>query len=111
MRPMGSHSTADCMRAGVVAGVGGGGQDHNTGFALFQFEIELTVEGLNAAPGMGLAVAQILFDYIAMLKKAGPQAWIWEEMKGLNDCSFRCDHTGHDCPSLCDLSASCHARR
>lgn len=80
-------------RGGVGAGVGGGGQDHNTGFSLFQLEIELTSQGLNAAPGLGLRVAQLLFDYIAMLKQLGPQAWIWEEMKGLNECNFRCAHT------------------
>jgi insulysin len=70
--------------------VGSGGEDHNSGYALFQLDVDLTTQGLNATPGLGLAVAQLLFDYIAMLKEADPQAWIWDEMKGLNETSFRC---------------------
>jgi secreted Zn-dependent insulinase-like peptidase len=75
----------------VRAGVGRDGEVHNTEYYLFQLEIDLTSQGLNAAPGMGLAVAQLLFDYIAMLKESGPQAWIWDEMKALKEMSFRCD--------------------
>jgi hypothetical protein len=75
----------------TVAGVGGGGQEHNTGYCLFQLELELTTEGLNASPGLGLAAAQLVFDYLAMLKQAGAQAWIWEEMKRLNDMNFKYD--------------------
>ena len=91
------YPTPEDVRASMGVGVGGGGQEQNTGYFLFQLEIELTLEGLNAAPGLGLAAAELLFAYITMLKKAGPQKWIWDEMKGLNDCNFRCAHIEPTC--------------
>lgn len=59
------------------------------GYFLFTVEIHLTIRGLHASPGLGMAVIKRLFDYIGMLKSNGPQEWRWMEMKSLREQSFR----------------------
>lgn len=59
-------------------------------FFPFEISVELTSKGLHAAPGLGMAVVQCIFDYIAMLQAQGPQHWLWLENKVINDRKFRC---------------------
>ena len=40
---------------------------------LFDVNVTLTEAGLAAGPGLGLAPAGLLFEFLAMLRKAGPQ--------------------------------------
>ncbi len=40
---------------------------------LFDVNVTLTEAGLAAGPGLGLATAGLLFEFLAMLRKAGPQ--------------------------------------
>ena len=35
------------------------------------------------------SVAQVVMEYIAMLREEGPQAWVYQECKEVNDMSFR----------------------
>lgn len=56
----------------------------------FEIGIELTSKGLHAASGLGLAVVQHVFDYIAMLQAYGPQEWLWHENRVINHSRFRC---------------------
>eukprot|EP00892_Ulva_mutabilis_P011819 jgi/Ulvmu1/9009/UM005_0100.1 len=82
----------------LYAGVGGGESENNSGFALFEVEVTLTGVGLHAGPGLGLAVVQLLCQYLHMLKAAGPQEWVWRESKLIADCKFRFkqDHDAMD---------------
>lgn len=91
----GTCSVARCAAAASAtargaAGVGGGEAENNSGFALFEVEITLTAAGLHAGPGLGLAAVRLLFQYLQMLKAAGPQEWVWQESKLISDCKFRC---------------------
>jgi hypothetical protein len=52
--------------------------------------IDLTSEGLHAAPGLGMGVVQCIFDYISILCAQGPQKWFWLEKKAINDLKFQC---------------------
>jgi secreted Zn-dependent insulinase-like peptidase len=58
-------------------------------FVLLNVEVDLTCKGLHAAPGLGMAVVQLVFDYIAMLKVNGPKQWMWLQMKALHEHNFR----------------------
>lgn len=55
-----------------------------------QVAITLTQAGLEAGEGRGLAPLGLVFEYLAMLRDAGPQEWVWHEVKGINDMRFRC---------------------
>jgi secreted Zn-dependent insulinase-like peptidase len=66
------------------------GHCRNTAYSLFSVEVDLTGEGLAAGPGFGLAVVALFFEYVAMLRQAGPQKWVWDESRQLNDMRFRC---------------------
>ena len=57
----------------LCAGVGEGGYERNTAVFLFDVNVTLTEAGLAAGPGLGLAPAGLLFEFLAMLRKAGPQ--------------------------------------
>lgn len=46
-----------------------------------QVNITLTEAGLAAGEGFGLAAVELLFQYLAMLRAAGPQEWVWQELK------------------------------
>jgi secreted Zn-dependent insulinase-like peptidase len=49
----------------------------------------LTEAGLNAGPGLGLAPVGLLFQYLSLLRAAGPQEWVWREIKAISDMKFR----------------------
>ena len=59
------------------------------GLSFLQLYIELTDVGMDSFPGCGLAVVQIVFDYIHMLKTLGPQKWLWLEQKAISEHAFR----------------------
>ena len=39
--------------------------------------------------GAGLAVIGLLFEYIALLRAAGPQRWAYDEMAAIGNMKFR----------------------
>ncbi|KAJ3190934.1 Insulinase (Peptidase M16) [Irineochytrium annulatum] len=55
------------------------------GFEFFKIQVALTEEGCKHHED----IVVILFQYIQMLKKAGPQQWIWDEKKDMSNISFR----------------------
>ena len=57
----------------LCAGVGEGGYERNSAVFLFDVNITLTEAGLAAGSGLGLIPAGLLFEFLAMLQKAGPQ--------------------------------------
>ena len=73
--------------SGICAGVGEGGYDKNTNAFLFSVTVSLTEAGLAARGGLGCLDA--LFGYLGMLRKQGPQKWVWEEMADIAAMNFR----------------------
>ena len=59
-------------------------------FAFFNVSIDLTDEGMQNIE----AVVGCVFAYIGMLKREGPQQWVWDEMKDTADMSFRFQNKG-----------------
>jgi hypothetical protein len=81
------------------AGSDNDGASRNCAYTFFQVDFTLTSEGLDTGPGFGLAPVGLLFEYIAMLKRHGPQQWVWEETRKLSDMRFRCSSTLATCAS------------
>ncbi|GAX76258.1 hypothetical protein CEUSTIGMA_g3702.t1 [Chlamydomonas eustigma] len=73
----------------VVAGVEEDGHSQNTACFLFGITLTLTDAGLDAGPGMGLAAVALVFQYLHMLRKEGPQEWVYSELKSIYDMKFR----------------------
>ena len=74
----------------VCAGVDEDGLSRNTAYTLMQVQITLTTEGMAAGPGYGLAPVGLFFEYMRMLKAAGPQRWCWDESRRVSDMRFKC---------------------
>ncbi|KAI9018492.1 Metalloenzyme, LuxS/M16 peptidase-like protein [Phycomyces nitens] len=55
------------------------------GVAFFQINVDITEEGLNHHE----EVVQTLFQYIEMIKSAGVQKWIFEEIQSMRSVDFR----------------------
>ena len=55
----------------------------------FEITITLTDLGLQAPPGCGLAVVQMAFQYLEMLRQRSPQKWIWDEMSTISQLKWR----------------------
>ena len=61
------------------------GYEHNSTYALFSVNINLTQKGMDQIEEVICSV----FQYIAMLKKNGPDARIWSEIQTIEAMSFR----------------------
>lgn len=61
------------------------GFEHNSTYALFSVNINLTEEGLQHIDGVIGAV----FKYVELLKKHGADARIWREIQTIEDMAFR----------------------
>jgi nardilysin len=85
----------------MSAGNGETGSEHNSMYALFTVSLTLTTEGLSHLYEVCLfscgitdlifsfQVIQIVFSYINMLKKLGPQERLYNEMKTIADTAFK----------------------
>ncbi|KAK0408320.1 hypothetical protein QR680_003887 [Steinernema hermaphroditum] len=60
------------------------------GFAVFTVCVELSEEGLKHVEN----IAELLFNYINMMKKHGPQEWIYKEVAQLQETRFRFQEPG-----------------
>ncbi|MEW5302568.1 MAG: hypothetical protein WDW38_002287 [Sanguina aurantia] len=74
---------------GVTAGVDEDGFSSNTCCYLFSVGLTLTEAGLAEGAGCGLAVVDLVFQYLAMMRAEGPQEWVWQEMKAIADMRFK----------------------
>ncbi|KAL0048825.1 hypothetical protein WJX82_000128 [Trebouxia sp. C0006] len=73
----------------LSAGVGESGYDRNTAAYVFEVHITLTEAGLNAEPGNGLAPMGLLFQFLSLLKEAGPQQWVFDELANIAQMRFK----------------------
>ncbi|XP_053623263.1 insulin-degrading enzyme [Plodia interpunctella] len=55
------------------------------GFGFFGVQVDLTEDGVEHIDD----IITLVFQYIAMLRKEGPQRWVWEEQKDLMAMEFR----------------------
>jgi nardilysin len=74
---------------GLSAGVGEGGAERSSAAFVFEVAIALTDAGLAAGPGAGLAPAGLVFAYIGLLARSGPQAWVHAEVSAIAAARFR----------------------
>jgi nardilysin len=68
----------------VSAGVSEGNMDNNTMFSVFNITVNLSSKGL----ANWFTVANVVFVYLHSLKEAGPQEWVYEELRQMADLSF-----------------------
>jgi nardilysin len=61
----------------------------NSAAYVFDVSVVLTEAGLAAGEGAGLAVARLVFEYLALLRAAGPQRWAWDELAAMGAMKFR----------------------
>ncbi|XP_077862636.1 nardilysin-like [Saccoglossus kowalevskii] len=74
-----------CLALQLYCGNDETGFEHNTTHAVFSITVQLTDEGYNNVS----EVLSIIFQYIAMLQKVGPQERIYSEIKKIEDNDFR----------------------
>ena len=55
------------------------------GFAQMHINVRLTPDGLEKYE----EITKIIFQYIALIKTAGPQKWIFDELKNMSEVDFR----------------------
>lgn len=70
---------------GWANGLSAGAMPICAGAAFFTISVRLTPEGLNKYQ----EVANVVFEYIAMIQKREPEQWIFDEMKNLAEVDFR----------------------
>ncbi|KAK9820983.1 hypothetical protein WJX81_000873 [Elliptochloris bilobata] len=89
----------------VCAGVHDSGLERNSAAFVFEVAITLTEAGLAAAPGAGLAAIGLLFEYVALLRAAGPQRWAYDEMAAIAAMKFRFAEEEDACDYVARLAA------
>jgi insulysin len=70
---------------GWANGLSAGAMPICAGAAFFTVSVRLTPEGLNKYK----EVANVVFEYIAMIQQREPEQWIFDEMKNLAEVDFR----------------------
>ncbi|KAG2444954.1 hypothetical protein HXX76_001690 [Chlamydomonas incerta] len=93
----------------IMAGVDEDGYATNSCCSLFGVDVTLTEKGLAAGPGgCGLAVAALVFAFINMLRRAGPQEWVWQEMRAMADMRWRFQEEGDPMDTVSRLAGVLH---
>merc|ERR1719453_2580417 len=69
----------------LSAGVGNDGFSSSSICCLFSVDIVLTTSGMANWP----EVANILFQYMHMLRRQSAQKWVFDELKAVNDMTYR----------------------
>jgi len=70
---------------GWANGLGAGSSPLCPGSAFFSISVRLTEEGLKNYQ----TVAEVVFQYLALLKESPPQEWIFDELKRMSEVDFR----------------------
>ncbi|CRK98493.1 CLUMA_CG011850, isoform A, partial [Clunio marinus] len=63
----------------------GGASSSAKGFGFFEIMVDLTEEGINYVD----EILKLIFQYLNMLKREGPQKWIFDEYVKLHEMQFR----------------------
>lgn len=82
----------------------GGYKNGAKGFAFFIVNVDLTEEGIEHADD----IITLVFQYLNMLKKEGPQHWIFKECQDLSNMTFRFKDREKPQTHACVLSGLLH---
>eukprot|EP00208_Stichococcus_sp_RCC1054_P001535 CAMPEP_0206142388 /NCGR_PEP_ID=MMETSP1473-20131121/16665_1 /ASSEMBLY_ACC=CAM_ASM_001109 /TAXON_ID=1461547 /ORGANISM="Stichococcus sp, Strain RCC1054" /LENGTH=1083 /DNA_ID=CAMNT_0053537371 /DNA_START=256 /DNA_END=3510 /DNA_ORIENTATION=+ len=93
---------------GLSAGVSDGGHERTSAAWLFDVHISLTDAGRAEAPGAGLACVALLFRFLALLRDAGPQEWVFKELRDIAEVKFRFAEEEDACEYVTRLAAELH---
>lgn len=75
---------SELKRRGLATGLSSGSGGRPRGIATFDINIQLTEEGTKQIDG----IAELVFQYIGSIRKAGIQKWIFDEQKTIDDIDF-----------------------
>ncbi|KAK9797401.1 hypothetical protein WJX73_004607 [Symbiochloris irregularis] len=89
----------------LQAGVADGGVERSSCCYLFDVSVQLTEAGLQAGPGMGLAVIGLLFQYLGMLQREGLQSWAYAELAAIATTKFQYANEEEACDYVTRLAA------
>eukprot|EP00850_Spirogloea_muscicola_P015894 SM000125S26099 [mRNA] locus=s125:384142:392192:+ [translate_table: standard] len=73
------------LASSLSAGVGEGGYERNSGLYIFSVHIALTEQGLQDV----MTVVGLVHQYLAMLRREGPQEWVFRELGAMSAMEFR----------------------
>ncbi|KAK9915769.1 hypothetical protein WJX75_003936 [Coccomyxa subellipsoidea] len=93
------------LASNLSAGVSESGYERNSALFVFDVTINLTEAGLRAAPGNGLATVDYLFGYLQMLRRVGPQRWVFDELAAISNLKFRFAEEEDACEYVSRLAA------
>jgi len=68
----------------LSAGIGSGGDEDCSNFGKFSVEVKLSDKGLEQYE----RVTEMVFEYINMLRREGPQEWVFNEMQKMDQIDF-----------------------
>ncbi|GAB4823775.1 hypothetical protein N2152v2_010821 [Parachlorella kessleri] len=86
----GAGSLLSALKArGWATELCGGVSDQSTVAWLFTITITLTEAGLSEGLGCGLGCIRLMFEYLSMLRHAGPQEWAYREMATIAGMKFK----------------------
>nr|XP_045607622.1 insulin-degrading enzyme-like [Procambarus clarkii] len=89
---------------GWVNSLVGGQKSGAKGFAFFVVNVDLTEEGIEHVEDIVSAV----FQYLNLLKKEGPQQWVFDECRDLSSMTFRFKDKERPQSYTCGLSEQLH---
>jgi insulysin len=89
---------------GWVNSLVGGQKTGSKGFGFFIVNIDLTVEGQEHVDD----IVTLVFQYLRMLREAGPLEWIFDECKNLNAMQYRFKDKERPQSYTCGLASSLH---
>ncbi|KAG7155866.1 Insulin-degrading enzyme-like [Homarus americanus] len=89
---------------GWVNSLVGGQKSGAKGFAFFVVNVDLTEEGIEHVEDIVSAV----FEYLNLLKKEGPQQWVFDECRDLSSMTFRFKDKERPQSYTCGLSEQLH---
>ncbi|GFR39667.1 hypothetical protein Agub_g138, partial [Astrephomene gubernaculifera] len=94
----------------ILAGVDEDGYSSNTCCSLFGLDISLTEAGLAAGSpaGAGLGVVALVAAYLDMMRREGPQEWVWQEMRAVAEQRWRFLEEGDPLDGVSKLAGAMH---
>uniref|UniRef100_A0A8R1HQ00 Insulin-degrading enzyme n=1 Tax=Caenorhabditis japonica TaxID=281687 RepID=A0A8R1HQ00_CAEJA len=76
---------SELKRLGWVSSLQAGNHTQAAGFGVFDVTMDLSTEGLDHVDD----IVQLVFNYIGLLQRSGPQQWIQDELAELSAVKFR----------------------
>ncbi|KAK2166408.1 hypothetical protein LSH36_39g02052 [Paralvinella palmiformis] len=91
-------------RKGWVSTLAGGQKPGANGFMFFIVNVDLSEEGIEHTDD----IVALTFQYLNMLRKAGPQEWVFRECQNLNSMAFRFKDKERPRNYTCSVAGALH---